>query len=626
MDKKVSTPTATLVKSDDVTESDDTSSGSKSNTPPVLCYCVDSFDDSSMGSKKANIKQHGSPKSRNRKNSYDSASSMTSHHHHRSFFSVTLISAIAGVFSCALVIMVVIYSQEDYRRSSASTTSIIQHVLGVASASSSEAIQPTSDKETTNTATNTNPNAAKDKQDDECTTFEVDPATGEPVCVDHKKTQEKKREARVNLDNIVQSDCIDEEERCRFWANHGECQKNPSYMLRSCRKSCNSCSTIKDIPGKAQSEIQRWTQASKDFGEEQTIEGGMKEQTYEVVKKSVTYMKNLKENKEDNEHHTITQKVLDSCINRHALCSFWSALGECEANPAYMVTNCAPSCYSCHMIDFDTRCPKKDPNDPNHKPGLVPGGLNKMFKRIVKEGQSESTNYTVNVHSKPKEVTIPKRENEDEPDVMDGPWVVTFDNFISDTECDQLVQLGYQQKDGYQRSKDVGEVKFDGTFDGYESKSRTSSNAWCSAKEGCRFDPVANLIMERLANVTGIPKENSEDFQLLRYEVGQFYRKHHDYIGHQKQRQCGPRILTFFLYLSDVEAGGGTAFPRLGNLTVIPKKGRALLWPSVLDSDPSNEDARTQHEALPVFGGLKYAANAWIHLYDYINPQTQGCT
>jgi hypothetical protein len=34
---------------------------------------------------------------------------------------------------------------------------------------------------------------------------------------------------------------------------------------------------------------------------------------------------------------------------------------------------------------------------------------------------------------------------------------------------------------------------------------------------------------------------------------------------------CGPRILTFFLYLSDVEEGGETNFPLL-NISVNPKK------------------------------------------------------
>jgi hypothetical protein len=40
------------------------------------------------------------------------------------------------------------------------------------------------------------------------------------------------------------------------------------------------------------------------------------------------------------------------------------------------------------------------------------------------------------------------------------------------------------------------------------------------------------------------------------------------------------------MYLSDVDAGGGTDFPRLG-ITVMPKKGRALLWPSVYNTGTS---------------------------------------
>lgn len=102
-------------------------------------------------------------------------------------------------------------------------------------------------------------------------------------------------------------------------------------------------------------------------------------------------------------------------------------------------------------------------------------------------------------------------------------------------------------------------------------------------------------------------------------------RVHHDYIPHQADRQCGPRILTFFLYLSDVEGGGGTRFPQL-DITVEPKRGRALIWPSVYNSDPFKKDARMMHEALEVTAGTKFAANGWFHMYDYETPQKKGCT
>ena len=67
------------------------------------------------------------------------------------------------------------------------------------------------------------------------------------------------------------------------------------------------------------------------------------------------------------------------------------------------------------------------------------------------------------------------------------------------------------------------------------------------------------------------------------------------------------------MYFNSVERGGGTRYPRLDNLTVEPKKGRVLIWPSALDEDPYKMDGRTNHEAMAVERGKKYAANAWIH-------------
>ena len=90
-------------------------------------------------------------------------------------------------------------------------------------------------------------------------------------------------------------------------------------------------------------------------------------------------------------------------------------------------------------------------------------------------------------------------------------------------------------------------------------------------------------------------------------------------------RQPGVRVLTMYLYLNDVEEGGGTNFNKL-NITVMPKRGRALLWPSVFDEDPTKEDKRTTHQALAVEKGLKYGCNAWFHLSDFKTPHQNGCT
>lgn len=82
--------------------------------------------------------------------------------------------------------------------------------------------------------------------------------------------------------------------------------------------------------------------------------------------------------------------------------------------------------------------------------------------------------------------------------------------------------------------------------------------------------------------------------------------------------------MTVYLYLNDVDAGGGTNFNKL-NVTVLPKRGRALLWPSVLDRAPNDDDQRTTHQALPVEAGIKYGANAWFHMRDFKTPHENKC-
>lgn len=102
-------------------------------------------------------------------------------------------------------------------------------------------------------------------------------------------------------------------------------------------------------------------------------------------------------------------------------------------------------------------------------------------------------------------------------------------------------------------------------------------------------------------------------------------KEHSDYIPAHRDMPCGPRVYTFFVYMSDVEEGGNTSFPQLG-LSVEPKKGRAVLWPSVLDAAPRDIDERTMHIANPVLSGIKYSVNFWIHQHDFKANHAIGCT
>lgn len=265
---------------------------------------------------------------------------------------------------------------------------------------------------------------------------------------------------------------------------------------------------------------------------------------------------------------------------------------ECENNPGYMQVSCAPACQSCHMLNFELRCPV----DPNATVAWKPGDLNKYFEGLTTDPAYQQYQPTI--------ISRPGMLN---PKTNSSPWIVVLDNFLTDEECDKMIELGAEQ--GYQRSLDVGDETFDGSVGLKENERRTSVNAWCLPP--CYDHPTTKQVIGKIENVTGISESHSEYLQLLKYEKGQYYESHHDFPPYTLKRPQGPRILTVFLYLNDVEAGGGTRFTDL-DLTVMPKKGRALLWPSVLDENPMAIDMRMHHEALAVEKGVKYGANAWV--------------
>ena len=177
--------------------------------------------------------------------------------------------------------------------------------------------------------------------------------------------------------------------------------------------------------------------------------------------------------------------------------------------------------------------------------------------------------------------------------VSTEPWIITFDTFMNESESDAIFNA---VGDSFTRSTDTGSYNKFGEAEKVVSQGRTSENAWCRA--GCDDQPLVRSVIERIEKVTQVPYGNYEQFQVLRYLPGQYYRTHHDYGVSQKSLACGPRVLTFFLYLSDVEEGGETDFPRL-DIRVPPKKGKALLWPSVMSEDLLQQAREPSHRWMP---------------------------
>ena len=260
----------------------------------------------------------------------------------------------------------------------------------------------------------------------------------------------------------------------------------------------------------------------------------------------------------------------EHCHDKQAGCASWAQSGECGQNHKYMLAECPYSCGVCD-VNFKEGCRR----DPKMQPAAVPGTIDATFRRAM----------STFGHLKPRVI---HRE----------PWILSFDEFLQPWEADHLVKTAGHN---FERS-----LAGDGV-----TPVRTSTTSWCNVVP-CLQDAKFQEVRERIVNVTRVPWANAEHLQVLRYQPGQFYREHHDQ-NSPVFSAWGPRLFTFFMYLSDVELGGATRFTKL-NISVVPRKGSAILWPSVRSDDPWTIEEGTHHEAVTVDKGIKYAANFWIHM------------
>merc|ERR1711988_1410023 len=84
--------------------------------------------------------------------------------------------------------------------------------------------------------------------------------------------------------------CDDEQPDCLHWANTGQCNANPMYMFRYCKKSCNKC-----------------TASAADLQKE-------------------------------------TVALLQACDDYSAKCQKWAREGSCSKYWLYMSLTCRASC------------------------------------------------------------------------------------------------------------------------------------------------------------------------------------------------------------------------------------------------------------------------------------------
>jgi len=194
--------------------------------------------------------------------------------------------------------------------------------------------------------------------------------------------------------------CLDKNEECPTWAELGECETNPRFMLQYCQTSCDACISSDDVGvdqsyGSAkQNEIKKViNQYHQYFANEVLIKG-----EYSMVRKD--------------------------CKNHHQSCAYWVTAGECERNLAYMTENCPLACRTCLRLDYKVKCPV----DMNTNALKEKGDLSRLFQSVIMESGDDV--QPIIIHSKPTK------------DDNTIPWIVELNNFVSQNEANELINVG----------------------------------------------------------------------------------------------------------------------------------------------------------------------------------------
>ncbi|XP_049615842.1 prolyl 4-hydroxylase subunit alpha-1 isoform X2 [Syngnathus scovelli] len=200
----------------------------------------------------------------------------------------------------------------------------------------------------------------------------------------------------------------------------------------------------------------------------------------------------------------------------------------------------------------------------------------------------------------PNLVLAPAKEE----DLWDLPRVVRYYDIASDDDMERIKEMA---RPTLSRSK----VRNNANNSNQASRVRVSQNSWL----GNYQSPVVTKLINRAGYITGLDMTTAESMQVANYGVGGLYEPHIDFQGKEVANPypdlgTGNRIATWLLYLSNVQAGGATVFPRVGAVAW-PIKGSAVFWYNL---HPNGEgDHYTQHAACPVLVGSKWVANTWLH-------------
>jgi prolyl 4-hydroxylase len=184
------------------------------------------------------------------------------------------------------------------------------------------------------------------------------------------------------------------------------------------------------------------------------------------------------------------------------------------------------------------------------------------------------------------------------------PLLEVFPAVYSGQDCEYVIAMG------------ANHVQPSLTIDDHAPRLTRSQYRTSSDFQFTSFEEDFGLrwLQWRMLEPLGVPMANAEPLVLLRYQPGEEYKPHRDYLppstpgNSPMPDQPGQRVHTVFTYLTDVEEGGETDFPIIGK-RVSPVRGNAVHFVNILAN--GEPDPRTLHAGLSVLRGEKWLATLW---------------
>ncbi|XP_047499497.1 prolyl 4-hydroxylase subunit alpha-3-like [Penaeus chinensis] len=416
--------------------------------------------------------------------------------------------------------------------------------------------------------------------------------------------------------NTKDSECNDNMLQCMNWAERGECEINPSWMRRNCRYSCDVCPSSEFLDGVRKVLAAKITTVLP-------TDNDLRGTAIALSRLRKVYKLHIRDLVQGRLLHTVSSvklsvfdslRVANACYATGDLASAWmwyrhsfrmASDLDLKAHISMLMEPVA------QMHDDAFRS-----NHHNYFPAKISVSqdqltwdydYSKLCRGEIMMTAEEASQLHCHVSSRgsPYLTLQPIRYEQ----LHYDPEMYMFYDVLSDAEIRAIQDTA---KSKLARSHVLSKERL--------SEIRVSQTAWLA-----NFThPALPRINQRISYVTGLhvfegPFENrgGEQLQVLSYGVGGHYQYHLDHFfkifppdqWHTTKADegtliSGERLATWMFYLSDVEAGGWTAFPK-AKISVAPVKGAAVMWYNLKKNGDCNW--QSEHGGCPVILGHKWA-------------------